>query len=299
MSVQRASRRKLETKAQKRRKALKGGGGLKDITEKEYHRIRDYIKVNFGINLGEEKRSLIYSRLHSVIVQKGFNNFTQYFDYLVADKSGAAVTQFIDKVTTNHTFFQRETDHFDYFRDTVLPQIEAKHKADRDVRVWCAGCSSGEESCQLEMILQDYFGGKPEKWDTQLLATDISTQVLEKAVAGVYPAESVSALPPKWRNEYFTKLDNERCAVSSKIKSQITYRKLNLMDDAFPFKKQMQAIFCRNVMIYFDNETRDSLVEKFYDLTEPGGYLFIGHSESLNNTSAKYKYIKPAIYRKQ
>jgi chemotaxis protein methyltransferase CheR len=232
------------------------------------------------------------------LAEKGFESFSEYYDYLVKDKTGKAVTQFVDKVTTNHTYFQRETDHFDFFRDIALPQIEESHKKDRDLRVWCAGCSTGEEPCQLEMILQDYFKLKREHWDTQLLATDISTQVLEKAQAGMYLAESVKALPRTWQTEYFRKVDDERWAVSEKIKGQITYRKLNLMEEAFPFRKPMQAIFCRNVMIYFDNETRDQLVEKFYGLTEPGGYLFIGHSESLNHSSTKYKYIKPAIYRK-
>jgi chemotaxis protein methyltransferase CheR len=179
----------------------------------------------------------------------------------------------------------------------VLPQIEESHKSDRDIRVWCAGCSTGEEPCQLEMIIQDYFKRKTGTWDTQILATDISTGVLEKAQAGIYLAESVKSLPKAWQAEYFRKIDDERWAVSDQIKGQITYRKLNLME-AFPFRKPMQAIFCRNVMIYFDNETRDQLVEKFYRLTEPGGYLFIGHSESLNHSSTKYKYIKPAIYRK-
>jgi chemotaxis protein methyltransferase CheR len=272
---------------------------LKDITDEEFHRIRAYIRANFGISLGDEKKSLIHSRLRTVLIEKGFDNFSDYFDYLIRERSGAAATQFINRITTNHTFFARETDHFEYFREEVLPYIEDKHKSSRDVRVWCAGCSTGEESCQLEIIIQDYFKGRAEKWDTQLLATDISTKVLEKAAVGVYAAESVKALPPQWQRDHFRKLDEERFAVADHIKSQITYRRLNLMDEAFSFKRPMQTIFCRNVMIYFDNETRDRLVQKFYDLTEPGGFLFIGHSESLNHTSTQYRYVRPAIYRKQ
>ncbi|MDR1540056.1 MAG: protein-glutamate O-methyltransferase CheR [Clostridiales bacterium] len=272
---------------------------MKEITDSEYHLIRDYIKKNFGINLGSEKRALIYTRLRTTLQDNGFDDFSQYFAYLQKDASGEVVSQFIDKITTNHTFFMREIDHFDYLREKVLPYIESKHCKERDVRLWCAGCSTGEEPYALEMILQDYFGRKEESWNTQILATDISTGVLKKAAAGMYPNESLKALPSKWRSEYFKKVDDSFSVVEDKVKKQIVYRKFNLMEDKFPFKKNMQIIFCRNVMIYFDNQTRDKLVEKFYDLTESGGYLFIGHSESLNHTCAEYKYLMPAVYRKE
>lgn len=270
---------------------------MNEITNKEFVLIRDYIKKNYGINLGEEKKSLIYSRLRSVLNEKGFKNFTEYYDYLVSDKSGQASIVFIDKMTTNHTFFMREVEHFYYFRDQVLPYLESSVK-DGDLRVWCAGCSSGEEAYTIEMFMLDYFKDKPRNWNTEILATDISSSVLSKAVKGVYGKEQTRPLPEHWKKKYFKNYDDENVIVSNDVKSKVTYRKFNLMENTFPFRKKFQVIFCRNVMIYFDNETRNKLVEKFYQASDYGAYLFIGHSESLNNTGTKYKYIMPAVYRK-
>ena len=271
---------------------------MKDLTDKEFRLLRDYAKDKIGISLGDEKKSLIYSRLRTTLVEQGFDDFTQYYEYLRNDKTDNALIRFIDKVTTNHTFFMREVDHFDYFRDTVLPFVTENWRAQKDLRIWCAACSSGEEPNSLQMIIQDFFQGKNEKWDTQLLATDISTQMLDKAVRSVYTNESLAAIPDKWRKDYFRKYDELHSAVTDVVKNQITYRRFNLMDERFPFKKPFQVIFCRNVMIYFDNATRDAVVQKFYEITETGGYLFIGHSESLNHTGTKFKYIMPAVYRK-
>ncbi len=271
---------------------------MKDLTNQEFLQIRDYIKKNFGINLSDEKKTLVYSRLRSVLVEKGFNNFTDYFNYLISDRTGDAVISFIDRITTNHTFFMREVDHFDYLKEMVLPKLEELCANQRDIRLWCAACSSGEEAFTLQMILTDYFKNKQPSWNTKILATDISTNVLSKAYKGIYPNEALKLLPEHWRKNYFTKYDESSSVVSDQIRNQIIFRRHNLMDKTFPFSKKLHVIFCRNVMIYFDNQTRDELVEKFYNQTEQNGYLFIGHSESLNNTATKYKYVKPAIYMK-
>ena len=269
---------------------------MKEITDAEFKRIREYIKANYGINLGDEKKSLVYSRLRATLVNGGFESFTEYFDYLMKDKTGDSIIKFVDKITTNHTFFMRETDHFDYFRDTVLPYLEQTYSRQKEVAVWCAGCSSGEESNTLQMILQDYFEGK--SWNTEMLATDISTNALDKAINSVYPNDRIATLPEKWRKKYFKKYDDNNSMVVDQIKKNITYRKFNFMEDRYSFRKKMHVIFCRNVMIYFDNVTRDAVVKRFYDATESGGYLFIGHSESLTHTDTDYKYIMPAVYRK-
>ena len=271
---------------------------MKEITDVEFNRVREFIKTKLGINLSDVKKSLIQSRLASTVNGKGFDDFTQYFDYLLQDKSGDALIQFVNKVTTNHTYFMRERDHFDYLRETVLPYIYDNFTQNKDLRLWCAGCSTGEEPYTLQMIIQDFFRDKPVKWDTQILATDISTNVLQKAMQGVYPAENLRDLSDSWLRNYFISFDGEHKQVRDEIKKLITYRKFNLMDERFPFKRPFQTIFCRNVMIYFDPETKDRLVNKFYDATVTGGYLFIGHSESLNHKTTKYKYIKPAVYRK-
>ncbi|MCL1999527.1 MAG: protein-glutamate O-methyltransferase CheR [Turicibacter sp.] len=269
---------------------------MKEITDAEFKKIRDYIKAHYGINLGDEKKSLVYSRLRATLVKEGFESFTEYFDFIMRDKTEESVIHFVDKITTNHTFFMRETDHFDYFRNTVLPYIEETNKAKKEICLWCAGCSSGEESNTLQMIMLDYFEGK--QWNTEMLATDISTNILDRAVHSVYSADKVATLPEPWRRKYFRKFDDNSFAVVDAVKKNITYRKFNLMEPNYTFRKKMQVIFCRNVMIYFDNETRDQVVKRFYDATEDGGYLFIGHSESLTHSATKYKYIMPAVYRK-
>jgi chemotaxis protein methyltransferase CheR len=269
---------------------------MKDLTTAEFNKIREYIKANFGISLSDEKKTLVHSRLRSTLQELEMESFSEYFDYLLKERTGEALTKFVNKITTNHTFFMRETDHFDYFRDVTLPYIEEAYQAQKDIRLWCAASSSGEESVTLQILMQEYFKNKG-KWDTQMLASDISAQVLDRAVAGRYVTEALENLPKQWVNDYFSKVDDQVSQVSKNILSQILYRRINLMDP-FPFKKRFHVIFCRNVMIYFDNETRDSVVRRFFDITEPGGYLFIGHSESISNSGTGFQYLKPAVYRK-
>lgn len=269
---------------------------MKDLTPAEFNKIRDYIKANYGISLSDEKKTLVHSRLRSTLQELGMETFSEYFDYLIRDKTGEALTRFVNKITTNHTFFMRENDHFDYFRDTVLPYIEEKYRAQKDIRLWCAACSSGEESITLQIIMQEFFKKSPG-WNTQMLASDISAQVLDRAVAGKYVTEALQNLPKPWQNEYFAKVDHQFSQVKDIILKQILYRRMNLMEP-FPLKKKVHIIFCRNVMIYFDNKTRDGVVRRFFEITEPGGYLFIGHSESISNSGTGYQYIKPAVYRK-
>ncbi|SPF49296.1 Chemotaxis protein methyltransferase [Candidatus Desulfosporosinus infrequens] len=237
-------------------------------------------------------------RLSNVLVEKNFASFSEYFDYIIADKTGDAVVTLIDKITTNHTFFMREIDHFNYFKEKVLPQLMSRSK-NKDLRIWSAGCSSGEEPYTLAMLIDEFFGIDKKWWDTKILATDISSKVLDIAVKGIYNNEGIAKIPAYWKLNYFEKLENEKSVLVPKIRNEVIYRKFNLMDKTFPFKKKFQVIFCRNVMIYFDNQTKIDLVKKFYDSTEPGGYLFIGHSESLHQNETEYKNVLPAVYRKE
>lgn len=268
---------------------------MKVISDAEFHKMREYIRTNFGISLNDEKKTLVQSRLRTTIQEHGFDTFTQYFDFVRRDAN--AMKQFINKITTNHTFFMRETEHFDYFRDIVLPYIDEEYKNRRDLGLWCAACSSGEEAVTLQIIAQEYFKKTGVAWDTQMLATDISTNVLDKAVAAQYPTDALANMPRIWQHEYFTKVDANTSQVSPTIRKQILYRKFNLMDQ-FRFKRRFHVIFCRNVMIYFDGPSRDAVINKFFEVTEPGGYLFIGHSETASNSGSGYQYIKPAVYRK-
>lgn len=268
------------------------------ITEKEFWQLAKYIKSNYGINLRKEKQALVMGRLANVLANKGFSSFSSYFDYVISDKSGEAVVTLINKITTNHTYFMRESDHFYFFRDRVLPFLK-KTVADRDLRIWSAACSSGEEPYTLAMILDEFFGREKPLWDTKILSTDISENMLNIARKGIYGNERIAPLPASWRMNYFKKYDNENSILIDRIRNEVIYRKLNLMDESFPLRKKVHTIFCRNVMIYFDNETKDKLVNKLYNLMEYGGYLFIGHSESLNRDTSGFRYVMPAVYRKE
>ena len=268
------------------------------ITEKEFKQFAEYIKANYGLNLKAEKQSMVAGRLNNVILNGHFNSLSEYLNHVVADKSGQAAEALLDKITTNHTFFMREAEHFYYFRDKVLP-IFASALRERDLRIWSAACSSGEEPYTLAMIIDEFFKKEKMLWDTKILATDISSSVLDIAKKGVYSKERISALPLSWKLNYFKELDEENSVLTEKIRNEVIYRKFNLMDSVFPFKRKFHVIFCRNVMIYFDSKTKDELVEKLYELTEYGGYLFIGHSESLNRDFTRYRYVMPAVYRKE
>lgn len=267
------------------------------LTDGEYKKIADFIRTNYGINIREEKRTLLIGRLGTLLAQSGYKSFAEYFESMLADRTGEALSAFVNRITTNHTFFMREPDHFYFFRDSVLPYLE-KSVADRDLRIWCAACSSGEESYTLAMIVDEYFKANKRLWDCRILATDISSKVLEEARRGIYDQDKLSPLPPYWRLNYFRPCGEGKYGVTEKIKKEVIYRKFNLMEKQFPFKKKFHCIFCRNVMMYFDEQNKDELVERLYDCTEPGGYLFVGHSEALSRESTRYRYVQPAVYRK-
>ena len=212
------------------------------ITEKEFKQLADYIKDNYGIHLKKEKQTLVTGRLHNVLASKNFNSFSEYYDYVVSDKSGDAVVTLLDKITTNHTFFMRETEHFFYFRDKVLPFL-ANTVKEKDLRIWCAACSSGEESYTLAMIIDEFFGKEKICWDAKVLATDISEKVLNMAKKGVYGDDRIAPLPVQWKISYFNRYDNENSILNDRIRKEVIYRKFNLMDTVLPFKKKFHTIF--------------------------------------------------------
>lgn len=267
------------------------------INENEFTQFVQFVNQNYGINLSE-KKILMESRLQGILSEKNLNSFSDYYSYIINDRTGEAVSTLINKITTNHTFFMREKEHFDYFRNTVLPYLvsEAKNK---DFRIWSAGCSSGEEPYTLAMLIDEFLGKQKMFWDTKILATDISGKVLEKAIQGIYPEENLNQISEKWKSEYFNKMEGDNYEICDKIKNEVIFRRFNLKNNEFPFSKKFHVIFCRNVLIYFDIENKKQLINKFYDYTEPGGFLFIGHSESITSDGTKYKYVLPAIYRKE
>jgi chemotaxis protein methyltransferase CheR len=265
------------------------------IKHSEFIELSSFLKNNYGINLFH-KKNLIEGRLNSLLVQKGFTNFREYIDHIYKDKTKNELTTLINKLTTNHTYFMRESEHFQFFKNTVLPYLHQNVK-DKDLRIWSAGCSSGEEAYTLAMIMEDYFSKEKGQWDKKILASDISVNVLQRAEKGIYEKESLGNISQSWKLNYFNDIGNNTYKINSEIQKEVIFRVFNLMDD-FPFKKKFHAIFCRNVMIYFDQETKNKLIKKFYDMTEEGGYLFIGLSEAINRNESPYKCVATSVYRK-
>ncbi|MBI9076743.1 MAG: protein-glutamate O-methyltransferase CheR [Desulfatibacillum sp.] len=271
------------------------------LSDNEFESIRKLVYDRFGINLTPAKRSLVVGRLQKILRSRGIGSFSQYYDMLQRETSGKMLSEFVNRISTNYTYFEREKDHFEFFEKTALPEADRRHKArsEKDLRVWCAGCSTGEEAYTLVIRMMDYFGAEYSRWNAGLLATDISADALEVAAAGMYPDERVSPLPAAVRNKYFVKRPEGQWAVHERVKKEITFRRFNLMNSAFPFKNPFDVIFCRNVMIYFDSPTRKALVGRFCDCLVPGGYLFIGHSESLGRDLRRLEYVMPAVYRRK
>ncbi|MBW2108606.1 MAG: protein-glutamate O-methyltransferase CheR, partial [Deltaproteobacteria bacterium] len=209
------------------------------------------------------------------------------------------LVRMLDAISTNLTSFFREERHFEFLTNKVFPSWTARSGHGEKIRLWSAGCSSGEEPYSLAICMMDYFsGGLPA--DTKILATDLSTKVLNRAQSGVYNAERIKKIPKSTLRKYFQKGVGSQAGefrVKECIREMIVFRRLNLMDP-FPFKLRFSLICCRNVMIYFDKMTQGRLVNKFYDCLESGGYLFIGHSESLTGIDHRFKYIQPAVYYK-
>jgi chemotaxis methyl-accepting protein methylase len=259
------------------------------------------VEREFGIRLPAEKKALLESRLLTLFrrqeVLQYFHDAVSFLSFIQQDKTGMGIRWLGEAITTHHTFFMREKEHFVCFRDKTIPWLEKAAGRQHDLRVWCAACSTGEEAYTLAMLLADHFSLKGPDWDKTLLATDLSQEVLQKAARGIYKAEAVGSLPAAWQHIYFQHQAGKYEVVEA-LRRAILFRRFNLMTPVFPFQHPFQVIFCRNVMIYFDHATRRELVRKFYDALVPGGWLFIGQSENITQDMAPFRYVEPSVYRK-
>lgn len=271
------------------------------ISDQEFSDLRNLIHMRFGIKLTEQKRSFLVGRLQKLMRKLSLDTFSQYYQYLTEEKNEAALGELVDLISTNHTYFNREKDHFEYFIDIALPTVAEKLKREnlRDLRVWCAGRSSGEEPYTLRILMMEYFGPEYSSWDTGILATGISDRALTVARSAAYGSERVQQLPEYLSRKDYTPAGPGEMAVTEKVKLEATFRRFNLMNTSFSFKKPFQIIFCRNVMIYFDQPTRDALVNRHHQFNEPAYYLFIGHSETLGRSQTRYKYLQSALYKRE
>jgi len=274
--------------------------GLMNITDDEFARFQKFVYGNFGINLTKDKRTLVVGRMQKYLRQNKFTGFSHYLDWIEKNPTPDAMSELINRISTNHTFFFRENDHFEFMKSVALPEVDKimSKTSSTDLRVWCAAAATGEEPYTLASVMKEYYGANYSRLDAGLLATDISVKALETAQKGVYPEDKMHKTPNQVKSKYFKQLNTGDYAVNDALKKEVLFRRFNLMNDVFPFKKQFHIIFCRNVMIYFDKATRETLAEKLYKCTAPGGYLFIGHSETLGRDTCPYDYIQPAVYRK-
>ena len=266
-----------------------------DLTEAQFNAISSLVKSLAGINLTEAKKELVRARLTKRLRKLGLATFDDYVEYLQNDTTGAELVAMLDVLSTNTTYFFREAKHFEWLRQEVLPRLAAR----RRVRIWSAGCSSGEEPYSIAIVLLEAIPDLAD-WDAAILATDLSTEVLARARQGIYPASRLREVPPMLLGRHFTLLATkpERTyRVNDPVRRLVHFARLNLMGQ-WPMKGPFDVIFCRNVMIYFDRPTRQDLIARFYSILAPGGTLFIGHSESLTGIDHSFRYVLPTVYRK-
>lgn len=266
------------------------------ITDSEFLRIVTYVKKNFGIDLSQ-KRVLVGGRLENYLVRNGYANYNEFMEKVEKNPKGGEATDLINILTTNHTYFMREAEHFEFMKNVALPWAKSAAMGTKDLRVWCGASSTGEEPYTLAMIINDFFGVEHVAWDTRLLATDISMKVLSHASKGVYLQEDVDPPPVNWKRRYFKQISPEEFRVKEELKKEVIFRQFNLMDP-ITFKKRFHIVFLRNVMIYFQDDIKYPLIQRIYDHMEPGGYLFIGLTERLDRQMVKFNYVQPSIYRK-
>ncbi len=269
---------------------------VRPITTEEFERFRALVYNASGIALGQNKQSFLVSRLTKRLRDLDLTTFQQYFDRVTGDSSGQEFAHMLDLISTNKTDFFREPKHFEFLRDHILPDLEDV----KSIRVWSAACSTGEEPYSIAITLFEGVAD-PTRWSFQILASDLSTRVLAKAASGMYEEEHIRRMPDDLARRHFLRGRGARAGlvkVKPHLRDVIKFRRINLMNDRFPIKSPLDLIFCRNVMIYFDRPTQEAVVNKFYRYLKPGGYLCIGHSETLQWVTDSFESVAPTIYRK-
>ncbi len=270
---------------------------IQDISDNNFKRFRKLIHENCGINLHDGKKELVRARLGKRMREIGCNSFSKYFRIINDDRTGEELVKMLDAISTNLTSFFREEKHFQFMQEKLFPIYE-KDKS-KSLRFWSAGCSSGEEPYSLAILLQDNLS-ENGSIDIKIIATDISTKILSFAAQGVYAAKTVQKIPKYQLRKYFQYGINSQKGfyrVKQEIKDLVEFRRQNLTGP-FNFEFRFDVILCRNVMIYFNKETRDALIQKATDFLRDGGYLLVGHAESLTGIKHRLKYVQPSVYQK-
>lgn len=265
-----------------------------NMEDSDFEYIKEVVGAQTGIVLSDVKRNMVYSRLSRRLRALNMDSFSDYCDLLRAEDENELVN-FVNAITTNLTSFFREKHHFEYLEEEIIPQIINQNNGNKRIRIWSAGCSTGEEPYTIAMTLK---GAIPniKTWDVKVLATDLDSNVVATAKAGIYAEERIEDIQASLKKRWFTRRDGQ-VQVSPELKELITFNQLNLMN-GWPFKGTFDLIFCRNVVIYFSKDTQRELVTRYAEYTKDDGHLFLGHSESLFKVSDRYKLIRNTMYQK-
>ena len=275
---------------------------IKILEDEEFRKIASFVESKVGIKMPKSKKLMMQTRLHSRLKSLGLHNFSDYIEYVFSseqtEKEEAVLL--IDAITTNLTHFYREPNHFEYLLADVIPSL--LNSGLSNLNIWSAGCSSGEEPYTLAMEVEEYkMANSKSIFDYSILATDVSTKVLEKARNAVYSINSVKNIPVNIKKKYFFKdnnIESSEVKVIPGICQKVQFQYLNLMDDVFCLKNEMDIIFCRNVLMYFDKTTQETVLKKIIKYLTKGGYLFLGHSETIYNMNLPLKMVAPTIFQK-
>jgi chemotaxis protein methyltransferase CheR len=268
-----------------------------NLSNEQFNKLSHIISTEYGIKMPVEKKIMLQCRLQKRLRDLNIDNFEEYFKMLF-DKHGnnGETTQMIDLVTTNKTDFFREPFHFEYLKEHLLPELE--HKI--NIRIWSAGCSSGEECYTLAIVIKE-FQEEGHKLDFQILGTDLSSKVLEKGVKAIYAEDKISMIPNELKHKYFLR-SKDRSIKSVKVvkdlRTKVSFRHLNFMNPDYDIKESFDLIFCRNVLIYFERLTQEKVINSLCKKLNYGGYLFLGHSESIIGMNVPLVQLKPTIYKK-
>ncbi len=265
------------------------------FSQQDFDFLRKMSNEHSGIVVSDDKYDMFYSRLCKHLRRLGLSNFSEYCQVL-SKGCGAEFSEFINSITTNLTSFFRENHHFEFLSKTILPELMQRNAASRRIRIWSAGCSTGEEPYSIAMTLLEQV---PSSWDIKILATDLDTDVLSKASTGVYTKDRIEGLDDRRVKRWFKKGkggQENKVRVDERLRSIIKFSQLNLMK-SWPMNGPFDVIFCRNVLIYFDNETKEKLVGRYSDILAEDSCLFIGHSETLHRITNQFDLVGKTIYR--
>ncbi|MBF0451521.1 MAG: protein-glutamate O-methyltransferase CheR [Candidatus Magnetomorum sp.] len=265
------------------------------LNQRALQRIRLLIHKRLGIHIKEGKESLLRQRLWKLIQSKEFKDLNEICDHIDNEKDSGLLLRLATLISTNHTYFFREKSHFDYLQKHILPTIKLNSNK---LRLWSAASSSGEEVYTLCMILAEAMGKKQFFEQVAILGTDISQKVLQKAEYAHYLKENLHQIPPNFRLNYIDPVSNDTFRIKNELKKVCLFRRLNLNMGRYPFKQKFHIIFCRNVFIYFDMATQESICKEFARVSTSDAWLFISQTETLRNLDVPWKYVSPGIYRK-